>query len=417
MKHLILICGLFLISPLLNSCSDSGSIIVEDGEVTNIDLDLKSEELIEADNAFGLDLFKEVNAELDEGKNLMISPLSISLALAMVYNGADGDTKSQMETMLHKTGFTADQVNTAYQTLVESLADHDPKVKLSIANAIFYDKDFSVKSDFISTNQTYYDAEVDELDFNNSSATLDRVNGWVKDKTNNKIEKIIDQVSPNDVMYLMNAIYFKGQWTYQFEKDNTADRAFYTENGNELQVPTMMLDETTLNYTGTNQFQLLELPYGGEKYSMLILLPTDEYSTDDVIAEMNQSNLNDLLENLHERNLKVYLPKFEFAYANSLVDNLKALGMNDAFFASLSDFSGISDIPDLYISEVKHKSYIKVDEEGTEAAAVTGVTFDLTSVGPEPVFDVNRPFVFAIREKDTNAILFMGKVNNPLLNE
>ncbi|WP_321287507.1 serpin family protein [uncultured Sunxiuqinia sp.] len=417
MKHLIFICSLLLISPLLKSCSDSDSIVVEDEDVTNIDLDLKSEKLIEADNAFGLDLFKEVNTELDEGKNLMISPLSISLALAMVYNGADGDTKSQMETMLHKSGFSPDQINKAYQSLVKALADHDPQVKISIANAIFYDQNFNIKSDFISTNQTYYDAEVDKLDFNNSLSTLDRVNGWVKNKTNNKIEKIIDQVSPTDAIFLMNAIYFKGQWTSQFEKDNTADRAFYTENGNELQVPTMMLDETTLNYTGTSQFQLLELPYGGEKYSMLILLPTEEYSTNDVIAEMNQSNLNNLLENLHERNLKVYLPKFEFAYANSLVDNLKALGMNDAFIASLSDFSGISDIPDLYISEVKHKSYIKVDEEGTEATAVTGVTFEVTSAGPEPVFDVNRPFVFAIREKDTNAILFMGKVNNPLLDE
>lgn len=414
MKTIILFLSILLASPLLKSCSNS---VIDEGEVTDIELDLKSEQIVEADNAFGLELLREVNAELDEGKNLMISPLSVSLALAMVYNGADGDTKTQMEMVLHKAGLTSEQINQAYKTLVAALGSHDPKVELSIANAIFHRDDFSVKPDFISTNQDYYDAEVEALNFGNEDATLNRVNGWVKDKTRDKIDKIIEQVSEYDIMYLINAIYFNGKWTYQFKKGDTSDRPFYTNDGAELQVPTMMLESTTLHYTSTSTFELLELPYGSEKYSMLLFLPKADHSTNEVIDNLNPSALNGWLENMHESNLKVYLPKFEFEYDNSLVDNLKSLGMTDAFAPGLSDFSGIANRSDLFISEVKHKTFVKVDEEGTEAAAVTGVTVGFTSVGPEPVFRVDRPFVFAIREKDTNAFLFLGKVNNPLLHE
>ena len=413
MKHITTLVYLLLLFPFLNSCSNSN---ITDTPASDIELDLKSKQIVEADNAFGFDIFKEVNTELGEGKNLMISPLSISLALAMAYNGADGDTKTQMEVMLHKAGLSAEEINKAYKTLINELASHDPKVELSIANAIFYHENFSVKPDFITTNQNYYDAEVEALNFTNSTATLDRINGWVKDKTRDKIEKIIEQLSPNAVMYLINAIYFNGKWTYQFDKDKTSDRTFTTENGTELQAPTMKLDKTTLNYTSTDKFQLIELPYGSKKYSMLIFLPNEEVATNDIIANMNETNMKNWLDNLHESSFQVYLPKFEFAYGNSLADNLKSLGMLDAFEPSLSDFSEISDRSDLYISEVKHKSYIKVDEEGTEAAAVTSVGFVTSSIEAEPVFDVNRPFVFAIREKDTNALLFMGKVNNPLLN-
>lgn len=416
MKQLFLFLSFLMIVPLLDSCSKDPDPVPA-GEPTNIQMDLKSEQVVTADNQFGLEIFKKVNDELEDDKNLMISPLSISLALAMAYNGAEGDTKTQMEKMLHKSGLTADQINKSYQELVKALGSHDPKVLLSIANAIFYRNNFNIKSDFIATNQTYYDAEVEALDFSDSQGTLNRVNGWVKNKTNDKIKSIIDQVSPNDVMYLINAIYFKGEWTYQFEKSQTQDRTFHTDGSGDLQVPTMKLPETTLQYASADIFSAIELPYGGEKYSMLIFLPNDGYTTDNVIAKLDPSNLQTWLNNLHEKNLQVYLPKFEFAYARSLVDILKDLGMLDAFDSVKANFAGITTQQKLYISEVRHKSYIKVDEEGTEAAAVTGITFGVTSVQPEPVFKVDHPFVFAIREKDTNALLFWGKVNNPLKNE
>ncbi|HKJ43127.1 MAG TPA: serpin family protein [Sunxiuqinia sp.] len=399
----------------LNSCSKNDNQI--DGGGTEIPMDLKSDQLVAADNQFGLEMVKQVNAELEEGKNLMISPMSISLALAMAYNGAEGDTKTQMEEMLHKAGMSADQINQTYQGLVKALSSHDPKVQLSIANAIFYNQSFSIKPDFITTNQTYYNAEVEALNFSNTNATLNHVNGWVRSNTNNKIHSIIDKVSPYDVMYLINAIYFKGEWTYQFEKKNTKTRTFHTASDGDVQVPMMELGKTKFQFLNTEKFTALELPYGSGKFSMLIMLPNEKYTTDDVIAALNPTNLTHWLSQLHELETVVFLPKFEFTYENSLVDNLKALGMLDAFNAAKSDFSGISDQQDLYISEVKHKSYIKVDEEGTEAAAVTGITFDVTSVEPNSIFNVDHPFIFAIREKDTNALLFIGKVNNPLLDE
>ncbi|WP_299582715.1 serpin family protein [uncultured Sunxiuqinia sp.] len=414
MKTLSLFLSIALLGLSPQSCTNTP---VEDGPGDTIELTKKSQQLIEGDNTFGLELFKTVNASLEEDKNLMLSPLSISLALAMTYNGAEGNTKSQMEEALHKAVFSTQEINNAYQQLVAALKSHDSKVDLSIANAIFHRDDFQVNSNFISTNQEYYQAEVEALNFNAAEASKKQVNEWVNDQTRNKIEKIIDSISPNDVMYLLNAIYFNGEWTYRFNKDQTENRTFYTENGNELQVLSMMLEEMPLNYASTEQFELLELPYGKEKYSMLIFLPNKNHSTNEVIAGLGSAGLNELLGNLHQRNLKVYLSKFEFAFETSLTDPLKTLGMTDAFSPMLADFSGISNRSDLFLSEVKHKSYIKVDEKGTEAAAVTSVTVGVTSIGAEPVFNVNRPFVFAIREKDTNTLLFLGKVNNPLRHE
>ena len=411
MKKLIIFLGASVIVFASGSCSKS---LVDEAPSSEIKLDLKSEQIVNADNAFGLDIFKKVNEGLKADKNLMISPLSISLALAMAYNGAGGETKMQMETMLHKAGLTPDEINGSYKTLVEALKSHDAKVELAIANAIFYDQNFTVKPGFISTNKNYYAAEVDDLDFSKTTATLDRINGWVKTNTRGKIENILDKISPDEVMFLVNAIYFNGKWTYQFDKKKTQNRTFYKENGGEVQVPTMMLEKMTLPFAASEKFSMLELPYGSKKYSMLILLPNNNYTTNDVVEGLDQDVFKNWLDKLQEKSLKVYLPKFEFAYEKSLVECLKALGMVDAFSPFASDFSGISDRSDLFISEVKHKSFIKADEEGTEAAAVTSIGFELTSYQPDPVFDVNRPFVFAIREKDTNALLFLGKVNDPL---
>ncbi len=380
---------------------------------TDIEINLKSKEIIEADNQFGTDLFKTIIEEENNIKNLMISPLSVSVALAMVYNGAEGDTKTQMEQMLHKYGLTPEEINQSYYDLIEALESHDPKVKFSIANSIFSNDDFTIFDEFLQTNHTYYDAETQSLDFSNTSNTLETVNNWVKNKTNNKIEKILENVSPNDALYLINAIYFNADWTYQFDKNNTQDLPFFQEDETELSVPTMIIEET-FNYSNQPKFQILELPYGGEKYSMLILLPNEGYSANEVANSISCENLANWTSNMDKTDKVVLLPKFEFAYENSLSDNLKYLGMEDAFSPVKANFSLITDEP-IYISTIKHKSYIKVDEEGTEAAAVTGTTFKVRENDPE-IFNVDHPFVFTIREKDTNSILFIGKVSNPLNN-
>jgi len=397
---------------LIAACSDKPEV----PQVSDLSPSEKSAKIISADNQFGFEIFQKVNASLTEPKNTMISPLSVSLALAMVYNGTEGNTKLQMEEMLHKANLTSDDINTSYKDLVSSLISHDPKVELSISNAIFYRNTFNIKSDFITTDQNYYLAEVSGLDFSKTAETLNTVNSWVNTKTKGKIEKIIEKVNPEDVMYLLNAIYFNGEWIYRFDPKETYDLSFIREGNSVIQVPTMYI-ENPFNYFSNTDFQLLEMPYGSGKYSMLIFLPYEGKTTSDVISLLTSDHINEWISKMTEQKKKVFLPKFEFKFDKSLVDQLKALGMTDAFNDSKADLSGISDDAKLVISEVMHKTYIKVDERGTEAAAVTGITVGVTSVGPDlNTFRVDHPFVFAIREKDTNAILFIGKVMDPSQN-
>lgn len=381
-------------------------------KVTDLTPNEKSAKIIAADNQFGFELFRKVNASLDEPKNTMISPMSVSLALAMVYNGTEGNTKTQMEQMLHKAGMTSEDINQSYKELVAALVSHDPKVELSISNAIFYRNTFPVKDAFKTTNQNYYNAEVSGLDFSKTAETLNKVNGWVNTNTKGKIDKIIEQVKEEDIMYLLNAIYFNGEWKYRFDTKETSDRSFTKEDNSVVQVPTMKI-EKPFNYFNHSDFQLLEMPYGSGKYSMLIFLPASGKNTGDVISMMSSEKVNDWISKLSEQKKEVFLPKFEFKFDNSLKDELAALGMTDAFDDAKANMSGISNAAKLVISEVMHKSYIKVDERGTEAAAVTGITVGVTSMPVDNSFRVDHPFVFAIREKDTQAILFIGKVMDP----
>ncbi len=397
------------LATLLTACSEQQ----EEPSVSDLTLTEKSAKIIAADNQFGFELFKKINDSPEVTKNTMISPLSVSLALAMVYNGTDGNTKKQMEELLHKTNLTPDDINQSYQDLVTGLSSHDPKVELSISNAIFYRNSFSIKNNFITTNQNYYKAEVSGLDFSKTTETLNTVNGWVNTQTKGKIDKIIERVNPEDIMYLLNAIYFNGEWKYSFDNKKTADQSFTREDKTVITVPTMTI-ENQFRFYSHQSFELLEMPYGSDKFSMLIFLPVPGKNTSDIISLLTAESVNDWIQKLNEQKKEVFLPKFEFKFDNSLVDELKALGMTDAFDDMKANLSGISDAAQLVISEVMHKTYIKVDERGTEAAAVTGITFGVTSVGPDNSFRADHPFVFAIREKDTKAILFIGKVMNPL---
>lgn len=406
MKRIISIFSLILI---LFACNKTET----EPKVSDLTANEKSAKIIAADNQFGLELFKKVNVSLTEPKNTMISPMSVSLALAMLYNGTAGDTKTQMEQMLHKSGMTPEDLNQSYKDLVAGLISHDPKVELSISNAIYYRNTFNIKDNFITTNQNYYQAEVSGLDFTKSAEALQTVNGWVNTKTKGKIDKIIEEVKPEDVMYLLNAIYFNGEWKYRFDASKSMNLPFTKENKTVVQVPTMHI-ENPFNYYRDQNFQLLEMPYGSGKYSMLVFLPETGKTTNDVISLLSTENINNWLQNMTEQKKEVYLPKFEFKFDDSLVDELKALGMTDAFSDGKANLRDISEDAQLAVSEVMHKTYIKVDERGTEAAAVTGITIIVTSAGPDNSFRADHPFVFAIREKDTQAILFIGKVMNPL---
>jgi len=380
-----------------------------------IELTQKGKVLVEADNLFGIKLFKEVLQAEEPETNVMISPLSVSLALAMTYNGADGDTKAAMEETLELTGLTVDEINTNYKLLIDALVSVDPKVLLSIANSIWYKHTFPVEQDFLTVNQNYYYAEVSPLDFLDPDA-VNIINNWIADKTNDLITKVLERIPADAVMYLINAIYFKGIWKFEFDEAETEEEPFYLSNGTTKDVP-MMIQEASVNYLSNDLIQAVELQYGYGNYSMIILLPQYNKTLDDIINELNNENWNSWLSEFYEaEKVQIHLPKFKFEYEDSLNNELISMGMGIAFDPYNADFSKINPARQLYISRVIHKSFIEVNEEGTEAAAVTVVEICETTSGVPTyiTFNVNRPFLFAIREKDTNTIIFIGRVMEPM---
>ncbi|MCK4631144.1 MAG: serpin family protein [Bacteroidales bacterium] len=387
---------------------------VEESGPKEINLTQKGKILVDSDNLFGINLFKEVLKSEEPEKNVMISPLSVSLALAMTYNGADGDTKEAMEKTLELSGFTIDEINENYKILIDALASVDPKVLMSIANSIWYKQTFEVEQDFININQNYFSAEVSSLDFNDPDAVT-TINNWVADKTNDKITEIIDNIPAEAVMYLINAIYFKGIWKYEFDESDTEEKPFYLSDGTTKDVP-MMVQEASFNYLSNDIIQAVEMSYGAGNYSMIILLPQSNKTLDDIIDQLSNETWNNWLSEFYEaEEVHIHLPKFKFEYKNKLNDELINMDMGIAFDPDYADFSKINPAWQLFISKVIHKSFIEVNEEGTEAAAVTAVEISFTSIGDETFipFYVNQPFIFAIKEKYTNAIIFMGKVMEP----
>jgi len=342
---------------------------------------------------------------------VFISPTSIALALAMTYNGAAGDTKTAMEATLQKAGLTTEEINTGYKSLIDALVSVDPKVLLEIANSIWYDKNFSVLQSFVDVNQQYYNALVSPLDFAAASAPA-AINDWVNDKTHGKIPEVIQGIPGDVVMYLINTIYFKGKWKFEFEKDNTEVEPFTLKNGDTEQVP-FMKQETSLPALQNALFSMVELPYGQGNFVMDVMLPNENHTTDEIVAALNPENWDSWIASLTDRNINIWFPKFKFNYKNELNDELSDLGMGIAF-SDMADFSGINGTGGLAISRVLHKSFVEVNEEGTEAAAVTVVEIIETSAGPGNEFKIDRPFLFAIREVKTGSVLFMGRVQNPL---
>ena len=342
----------------------------------------------------------------------MLSPLSTSVALTMLLNGSGGATFSQIRDMLgYPEDLTIHEINEAYNSLVSQLLVADKKVQLSLANAVFYRQDFIVKNPFIEAMRNDFDAEVQSLDFS-SPAALATINKWASDNTNGKIPEVLDEISADIVMFLMNALYFKGDWTNKFDKSKTTNRPFHLAEGNTIEVSTMIHDELGAIFYYNGNFTALELPYGRRNFSMIIMLPEDglesfyEYFSPQAWKEMTAA----LDGAIGWTNYYVSLPKFSFEYDTLLNEQLEALGMIDAFDPVLADLSGISDA-NICVDFVKQNTFIDVNEEGTEAAAVTTIGIRETSMGP--MFVVDKPFAFAIRERTTNTLLFIGSVVDP----
>lgn len=374
-----------------------------------IDLPVKASEVIAGSNGFGIDLFR-ITA-LEENGNLMLSPLSASTALTMLLNGCNTQTYEQIRDMLGYGGLTLDEINATYRSLVGQLLSVDPEVQLALANAVFYRQDFVVKQPFLQAMDSSFESEIAALDFSQPSA-LETINGWASDKTNGKIPKVLDAIDPSAVMFLMNALYFKGTWTYQFDPGQTASVPFYLKNGSVVNVDMMRSLFTGIKIVYDTSAIVIELPYGRQNFSMVIILPDNslqEYLPG--FDKTDWSNFTAGLDAITEPGeAEIILPKFKFDYEKYLNDQLKSLGMLDAFDCYLADLSGISDA-DICVDFVKQNTYVDVNEEGTEAAAVT--TIGIKEVSMPPEFKVDKPFIFAIRERMTNTLLFIGKVEDP----
>ena len=401
---------LILLPVSITGCSSGTN---QDSPGTDIKLDEKSTNIVHSDNQFGFNLFGTLIENSEAGTNLMISPLSISSALSMVLNGANGDTRTEMEQVLSSDGFTTDDINSAYQKLIPALRNCDTSVDLNIANSIWIRKSFDVLDKFIATNNDYYDAEVTRLLFDNNA--VNQINDWVSRKTHNKIQKMVTSIEPNDVMYLLNAIYFKGGWAEKFDSDATQSRPFTLTDDNTVNVP-MMRKNLKLSYLATNNFKMAAFPYGRGKFRMIVMLPDEGVSTTEILQSLDNDSWQTYLKGMSQPvELDVWLPKFTFSWETNLNDVLASLGMPKAFSPYGADFTNINSKGGLYISKVKHKTFIEVNEEGTEAAASTSVAVSYTSVGPGApiIFHANHPFLFFITEEDTGAILFMGQLSNP----
>lgn len=365
--------------------------------------------ITDAHTAFGIETLKFLAKE--EQDNIFISPSSIALALSMVYNGAKGGTYNAMQNALSFRGFDINTINSKSRELIDALKNPDQKVELSVANSVWAKKGIEFRREFLDVVKHYFNAEISTLDFSNSNAA-NTINAWVNKNTKGKISSIVSPPIPDDmVMYLINAVYFKGSWTTEFNKQLTEERAFTSASGASKKHPLMMRRDD-MPYFETEDFQSVQLPYGKNKrLSMVVFLPKN---LDAFVQSLNADTWTGWMKQYKETEGTLLLPKFKMEYEKRLIPLLTKLGMGIAFENS-ADFTGIG--RSLKISEVKHKTYVDVNEEGTEAAAVTGVGgVGITSVGPVKktfYMEVNRPFFFAIRDNQTGEPLFMGIIRNP----
>jgi serpin B len=346
----------------------------------------------------------------EASNNLFISPFSISAALSMAYNGADGTTKTAISQTLGFTPQTDEEINQSYKSLAELLVNIDPKVTFTLANSIWYARQFQLQAPFVQNNQTYFNATVEPLNFDSPEAKT-KMNDWVKAQTKGKITDIVQEVRPDHVMFLINAIYFKGTWTYPFDKKLTKQEPFYKADGTSTPVDFMTLNKGKYLYYQDADQQVIDLPYSNRQYSMTILVPKENRTIHDITNNLTNTQLNAWLANADSTGLELHLPKFKLEYKKELRETLTQLGMGEAFSNQANFNRMLADNGQLAISEVMHKTFLEVNEEGTEAAAATSVGIVVTSLPPS--IRVDRPFVFLIREKSSNAILFIGQLMNP----
>ena len=384
------------------------------GPITSLPRPLSAAEaqLVGAGNQFAIRLFREVAAAGDPTANLFISPLSVSLALGMTLNGAAGATYDSMRQALALDGMGEAEINRSYRDLIALLRGLDPRVDFTLANSIWYRQGYTFEPAFLDTNRVYFDARIESLDFAAASAPQ-TIDAWVREQTRSRITTIAPNPIPSDaIMYLINAVYFKAVWTERFDAALTRDASFRRTDGSSVSV--RMMSRQSESHAGAARYgtvQLLDLPYAGGAYRMTIAMPDEPAAIDSLLADLTLDRWIEWVGALDSAELFVSLPRFALSSDISLVDALTALGMGVAFSAQDADFSRMLGARGPYITNVKHKTWVEVNEEGTEAAAATSVGVGVTSVSPSVTVD--RPFIFVIRERLSGTILFIGKVVDP----
>ena len=393
------------------ACGDDGEKIPPQPEPLELQdaepILLKSSyaEKVQNDNSFAFDLLK-ATVKYESEPNVFISPLSVSMALSMTLNGAEGETATEMFEALRFGDFTMEEVNDYNKTLREALLSVDPSTELNIANSIWNRQGIPFVEEFKTTNKQFYDAEISTLDFLDP-ASLGKINGWIAEKTNNRIPEALDEIPEEAISYLVDAIYFKGVWREKFEKSNTQKETFTTEDGRETQVD-MMNMEKYFAYAEDDNAGYLKLPYGNNAFSMVIGLPLEGKTVDELLTAIDNDSWGDL--NYRGKSVRVKLPKFKAECSYEFEKEiLPYLGMRKAFIPEVAKFPRMTPL-EVFVSGVIQKTFVEVNEEGTEAAAATVVEIRPTSVESDLNFYVTKPFLFFIQENSTGAILFAGKM-------
>lgn len=395
----------FLLSAV--SCGKSG-YDEKNNPYKSLELTTKSVAFVEKGSAFTFDFIARIDAFAQ--KDYIISPLSMQILLGMILDGAQGATAEEICKVLGYGAGETDAVNEYCLSMLKQLPALDKKTQLSMANAIFVDDGWPLLDSYKSTVRQYYQAEVSNLDFTDNAGSLKAINGWCKDHTNGLIPKILDQVDPNMLAYLLNAMYFKSQWKEKFPKNATAQEAFTKENGAQGKVP-MMKQEKDYSYDENDIYQVVRLPYGNGAFSMYVFLPRGKNGVADVAGALKKSDWNSVRYNMETCEVDLWLPKFETTYHIKLNDILSEMGMPSSFDPERAHFKAMSEYA-LCLSFVQQDAVIKVDEEGSEAAVVSSAGMMKEASlppGAHVVFHADHPFLYLIAESSTGAVLFAGR--------
>ena len=409
MKHFLIISAIAA-SLTLTACWQNNPD--EDGgnPYKALELSTKGSEYVQKGESFTFEFIDRINAEAE--KDYIMSPLSMQFLLGMILDGAQGETADQIANVLgYGAGETA-QVNEYAKSMLTQLPNLDRMTGVAIANAIYVDDGWPLKDAYKKEVGEYYQAEIANLDFGKSDEALKVINGWCKKHTAGMIEKVLDEVDPGMLCYVLNALYFKGMWKEKFKKSDSGEEKFVGETGATSKV-TMMKQTKKFAYGENDVFQAVRLPYGNGAYSMIVLLPKKGYGVADVTATLKKSSWQELRYSMDTREVDLWLPRFETKFNILLNDMLKAMGMPDAFDAAKADFSPLSDYA-LRLSFVQQHAAIKVDEEGTEAAAVSSAGFEKNAAMPmdDAVFHADHPFLYLITESSSGVVLFAGRFGN-----